>query len=73
MNLAFAKKGRREEDSQQSDADQHSGQRHDQPQLSISPFELRELLTNLRQNTFSLCKHCDRVDEPGPAPQFNFF
>jgi hypothetical protein len=65
---------RREEDGHESSAGQQSGQGHDQPQLSISLFELRELLANLRQNTFSLCMHpvIDSKKVP-PDSQFCFF
>src|SRR6476660_2098063 len=58
MNAALLEKRGWVQDGQQPGANQQPGERHNQPKLSISLFELRELLADLRQNPFSLPVHC---------------
>src|SRR5207253_5674371 len=58
VNVALLEKRGRVEDGQQPRTNQQAGKRHDQPQLSVPLFEMRELLANLRQDSFSLPMHC---------------
>ena len=59
VNVALLEKGRRKKYSAKPGAHQQAGQGHDQPQLSIPLFELRELLANPCQYTLSLCLHSE--------------